>query len=110
MKKHLHYYSQHSQYSEPTDKPAVSYCEQEDEVHYSPIPVIITFTIDSTSYQAEEGMTWEEWCNSSYNTTSLSIIYGMVESSGGEHITDVEENIVFPNTQIKSNGEYEYVL
>ena len=28
----------------------------------------ITFTIDGTSYEAEEGMTWAEWTNSSYNT------------------------------------------
>lgn len=38
MEKHLYYYSQHLQYSEPTNKPAVSYCEQEDEVHYHPDP------------------------------------------------------------------------
>lgn len=29
---------------------------------------IIEFTIDGTTYQAEEGMTWEEWVNSKYNT------------------------------------------
>lgn len=34
MEKHLHYYTSHSQFSEPTNKPAVSYCAQEDEVHY----------------------------------------------------------------------------
>lgn len=38
MEKHLFYYTSHSQFSEPTDKPAVSYCEQEDEVHYHPDP------------------------------------------------------------------------
>lgn len=38
MEKHLFYYTSHSQFSEPTNKPAVSYCEQEDEVHYHPIP------------------------------------------------------------------------
>lgn len=43
MKKHLYYYTQHSQYSEPTNKPAVSYCEQEDEVHYSPNILIIYY-------------------------------------------------------------------
>lgn len=37
-KKHLFYYSAHSQFTEPTDKPAVSYCAQEDEVHYHPDP------------------------------------------------------------------------
>lgn len=29
---------------------------------------LITFTIDGTSYQAEEGMTCMEWCASDYNT------------------------------------------
>lgn len=29
---------------------------------------LINFTINGTAYQAEEGMTWEQWCNSSYNT------------------------------------------
>ena len=29
---------------------------------------IITFTIDGVEYEAEEGMTWGEWCDSEYNT------------------------------------------
>jgi hypothetical protein len=28
---------------------------------------LITFTIDGTEYQAEEGMTWGEWVDSEYN-------------------------------------------
>jgi hypothetical protein len=28
---------------------------------------LISFTIDGVSYQAEEGMTWEDWVNSEYN-------------------------------------------
>jgi len=31
-------------------------------------PVIINFTIAGTAYQAEQGMTWAEWVNTSYNT------------------------------------------
>lgn len=31
---------------------------------------LITFTVDGVEYQAEEGMTWGEWCNSEYNTSS----------------------------------------
>lgn len=42
-------------------------------------PTLINFTIAGTSYQAEEGMTWEEWCNSSYNTGE----YGVVGAGGG---------------------------
>lgn len=30
----------------------------------------ITFTIDGTEYQAEDGMTWGEWVASEYNTAS----------------------------------------
>lgn len=30
-------------------------------------PALISFTIGSTTYQAEEGMTWQEWCDSEYN-------------------------------------------
>ena len=31
---------------------------------------LITFSIEGHDYQAEEGMTWYEWANSSYNTTN----------------------------------------
>lgn len=34
---------------------------------------IITFTIQSTTYQAEEGMTWAEWCGSEYDTNGAYI-------------------------------------
>lgn len=37
---------------------------------------LISFTIAGTSYQAEEGMTWGEWCNSGYNTANLYVISG----------------------------------
>jgi hypothetical protein len=30
---------------------------------------LITFTINNVEYQAEEGMTWEEWVDSEYNST-----------------------------------------
>jgi hypothetical protein len=33
----------------------------------------ITFTIGGTEYQAEEGMTWEEWIDSDYNTIGATI-------------------------------------
>lgn len=74
MEKYLHYYTQHSQYVEPTNKPAVSYCDQEDEVHYIPRATTFTFILDGyLEYQAEEGMTWGEWVNSSYNTNGFHI-------------------------------------
>lgn len=43
---------------------------------------LISFTIDGTAYQAEEGMTWLDWVNSSYNIGSrfnCSATYSPVE-------------------------------
>ena len=37
-------------------------------------PALITFSIAGTSYQAEEGMTAEEWVASSYNTDGCLIV------------------------------------
>ncbi len=36
MNKYLTIFESHSQYVEPEVKPNVSYCIQEDEVHYNP--------------------------------------------------------------------------
>ncbi len=46
---------------------------------------LITFTIDGTEYQAEEGMTWGEWINTGHNTLGLI----RTNESG---ITDVDGN------------------
>ena len=46
-------------------------------VDFSENPVVIkTMTIDDVEYQYEEGMTWNEWLNSKYNTDSLSLLRG----------------------------------
>lgn len=37
---------------------------------------LIQFTIDGTTYQAEKGMTWTEWCASSYNPASRFRVVG----------------------------------
>ena len=34
---------------------------------------MINFTVQGTEYQAEEGMTWERWINSSYNTINAQV-------------------------------------
>lgn len=36
---------------------------------------LISFTIDRTTYQAEEGMTVGQWLGSSYNTGGFSKLY-----------------------------------
>lgn len=56
--------------SEQFITPNVSYIENSDVVMYNPYvaPVsLIEFTINGASYQAEEGMTWQEFVESSYN-------------------------------------------
>lgn len=45
---------------------------------------LITFTIDGTSYQAEEGMTWGEWAESDYDT--LGVLAGTYIIRGGSYI------------------------
>lgn len=71
---------------------------------------LISFSIAGTSYQAEEGMTWAEWCESSYNTGSVSI----EETSGGSYVfvgsnylQDAAGNYVLPSDVIQEGAAYE---
>ena len=67
---------------------------------------IIEFTIDNTSYQAEEGMTWGEWVNSEYNTIGVYINdYNVVYWSRGFYITDDGLNI-YSSEIIENNKGY----
>ena len=47
---------------------------------------IITFTIDSIEYQAEEGMTWEEWISSTYNVDSFYYWLGFGITKDGKNV------------------------
>ena len=67
---------------------------------------IIEFTIDNITYQAEEGMTWEEWLDSEYNIDDffISSIYiciyegGIITSDG---FAPIEPNsVITPTTYI----------
>ena len=45
---------------------------------------LITFTINGTPYQAEEGMTWAEWVDSEYNVNDeFSVVGNQVEHTEG---------------------------
>ena len=53
---------------------------------------LITFTINDIEYQAEEGMTWEEWINSEYNNNGYHSDdgeYVYVQSSSSDHIRSI---------------------
>ena len=47
---------------------------------------LISFTIADIVYQAEEGMTWEEWVNSSYNTSGFIITDSRIKATNGKFI------------------------
>ena len=44
-----------------------------ERLHVIPQVTLISFTVDGTSYQAEEGMTWVEWINSDYSQGEFRI-------------------------------------
>ena len=75
MNKHLKLFANHTAYEAAKnniDKPNVVMCQQEDEVHFNPVS-IITFRLNNSEFQAEEGMTWGEFVNSSYNSGDFDI-------------------------------------
>jgi hypothetical protein len=64
---------------------------------------LITFTFDGTEYQAEEGMTWEQWVNSDYNTKGCYIEGEQIRTDLNSYIGGVaSSDVIIPN--------YAYVL
>lgn len=71
---------------------------------------LITFTIDGTEYQAEEGMTWEEWINSEYNidmTFGIDEFEGTSIMNGSMYIGTLTEYVESSDLII---ANYEYIL
>lgn len=96
MNKYLKLYESHSQYVEPEIKPNVSYCKQENEVHYNPkkmwaneyfttvarengtisfniLESMGTNMITSISYSTDNGETWTTTQNQNNKSVHLSI-------------------------------------
>jgi hypothetical protein len=46
---------------------------------------LISFTIEGTTYQAEDGMTWEEWVESEYNTGEYTTKYNKVYTNNNSY-------------------------
>lgn len=65
---------------------------------------LITFTIEGTSYQAEEGMTWDYWVNSPYNTDGFVVDSWL--GSTIKHPTNHKSVILVTDPEW---GEYDYV-
>ena len=64
---------------------------------------LITFQIDSTSYNAFEGLTWAQWCSSSANTKGYYVgnDNSVYNSSGDFYVVDVGEAGVSSNKPIE---------
>ena len=73
---------------------------------------LISFTIDVTSYQAEDGMTWEQFSNSEYNSGNEVVAWVGTDhvthgtSSRGALIGLSGGGLVTPNDIIIDNGVY----
>ena len=65
---------------------------------------LITFTIHGTQYQAEEGMTWEEFVNSEYSDDAFDLWGGHVFYNG--HLLDLlsDSDIIINNGIYYSGG------
>lgn len=62
---------------------------------------LTTFTIDGTSYQADIGMTWNDWIGSSYNVNSYEVLDGdVVDNTQSSRIASVQP------TDVITSGEY----
>ena len=63
---------------------------------------LISFNIELTTYQAEEGMTWTQWCASPYNTDAFYVDAQNVMSSDGRTVFDAITGPVSPSDTINA--------
>lgn len=66
---------------------------------------LISFAILGVSYVASDGMTWEQWCNSDYNTVGYTISGGKVFIGGSSYVS-LEDEFVSSTDTIKANYAY----
>lgn len=65
----------------------------------------ISFTIGGTSYEADDGMTWADWVNSSYNTGGF-FVNGNEISNGNYQIEKHTHVLALPSDTITANQAY----
>ena len=81
--------------------------EYEVRVEETPETPTISFTIDGTTYTAEDGWTWGEWCGSDYDSLGLEADALVYYLNNREHwITDADGNNVYDEDPITADGEY----
>lgn len=69
------------------------------------VSTLISFTILEVSYVASDGMTWEQWCNSDYNTVGCTTSGGKVFIGGASYVS-LEDELVSSTDTIKANYAY----
>ena len=69
-------------------------------------PVLITFNIDETQCQAEEGMTWAQWCDSEYNTFEGEERWYIAENGWVTNAWDCWLNMGVTGESLIEAGEY----
>lgn len=71
---------------------------------------MIEFAINGTPYQAEEGMTWGEFVESSYNDGSVDVNtkYGYIRHSGN-YLSNSEWSYVMEADTIIAGFNYQYL-
>ena len=72
-------------------------------------PTLISFTIGSTSYQAEEGMTWAEWVNSEYNYDNTGYTWAISDSGGVQLMWDESVLIIDVSSTDLIIAEHKYI-
>ena len=69
---------------------------------------LITFTVDGTEYQAEEGMTWGEWVDSEYNVDNYTSDSEYVFAPNGIFLVAIGGDTVVPTDVIIEEQEYNF--
>lgn len=94
MNKYLTIFESHSQYVEPEVKPNVSYCIQEDEVHYNPIP---DYSQEYFTLEAVEGGTFT-FTPRNNNVVSYSLDNGVTWITGNSVTVNAGESVIWKGT------------
>ena len=69
---------------------------------------LISFTIAGTTYYAEEGMTWEKWCISSYNSSTFYANEWRVLKTDETGNLYLNYSVVLPDELIVSEADYDF--
>lgn len=70
---------------------------------------MISFTIDGTTYQAESGMTWSEWCQSSYDTGGYYVGEFNRVMNSEHYVVDEAGSTYFASGNDLIRGGYTYI-